>query len=93
MLEKLRDDPEIDTPIPALVIEYRQLTKLVGTYLASLPEHVCEATGRIHASFHQAVASTGRLSAAIPTCRTFPFAPMSVGKSAGRLCPTKATCW
>lgn len=73
VLEKLRDDPGVDTPIPALVIEYRQLTKLVGTYLASLPEHVCEATGRIHASFHQAVASTGRLSSSDPNLQNIPI--------------------
>ena len=64
------------------MIEYRQLTKLVGT-AASLPEHVCEATGRIHASFHQAVASTGRLSSSDPNLQNIPFAPMSVGNPPG----------
>ncbi|MCH8149706.1 MAG: DNA polymerase I, partial [Planctomycetes bacterium] len=51
-----------DNPIPKLVLEYRELAKLKGTYVDTLPKMVCKRTGRVHASFHQTGAVTGRLS-------------------------------
>src|SRR3989442_15934666 len=41
-------------PVPGLVLEYRELTKLCGTYVDPLPQLISERTGRLHASFHQA---------------------------------------
>jgi DNA polymerase I len=61
-----------DHPLPALLLEYRELTKLLGTYLVPLPSLVSERTGRLHASFHQAGAATGRLSSSDPNIQNIP---------------------
>ncbi len=73
VLEKLAGDPEIKTPIPALIVEYRQLTKLVGTYLEALKGAINPGTGRVHASFNQTVAATGRLSSSDPNLQNIPI--------------------
>jgi len=59
-------------PIPPLVLEYRELAKLKGTYVDPLPQMVCPRTGRIHASFHQTGAVTGRLSSSDPNLQNVP---------------------
>jgi DNA polymerase-1 len=59
-------------PVIGKLVEYRQLAKLLGTYVDSLPEMICPATGRIHASFHQAVTATGRLSSSDPNLQNIP---------------------
>jgi len=61
-----------DNPIPSLVLEYRELAKLKGTYVDTLPEMICEPTGRIHASFNQTGAITGRLSSSDPNLQNVP---------------------
>jgi len=73
VLEKLAGDPDIKTPIPGLIVEYRQLTKLVGTYLESLKEAINKKTGRIHSSFNQTGAATGRLSSSDPNLQNIPI--------------------
>jgi DNA polymerase-1 len=73
VLETLAEDPGVSTNIPRLIVEYRQLTKLVGTYLAALKEEINPATGRIHASFNQTVAATGRLSSSDPNLQNIPI--------------------
>jgi len=73
VLEKLAQDPTIDTPVPGLIVEYRQLTKLVGTYLEALKDAIHPETGRIHASFNQTVAATGRLSSSDPNLQNIPI--------------------
>jgi len=60
-------------PIPAMMLEYRQLSKLNNTYVAKLPSMICPRTGRIHASFNQAVAATGRLSSSNPNLQNIPI--------------------
>jgi len=60
-------------PIPGLVLEYRELAKLKGTYVDTLPTVVCKRTGRIHASFHQTGAITGRLSSSDPNLQNIPI--------------------
>ena len=60
-------------PVPRLVKEYRELTKLKGTYVDTLPEMICERTGRVHASFHQTIAVTGRLSSSDPNLQNIPI--------------------
>jgi len=59
-------------PIVSQVLEWRQLTKLKSTYVDSLPELVHPVTGRIHTSYNQAVASTGRLSSSDPNLQNIP---------------------
>ena len=60
-------------PLPARITEHRQLSKLKGTYLDSLPEMVNPRTGKIHARFNQVVAATGRLSCSDPNLQNIPI--------------------
>ena len=62
-----------DNPIVALILEYRQLTKLRSTYVEALPQLVCVADGRVHTSFNQAVTATGRLSSTNPNLQNIPI--------------------
>ncbi len=73
VLEKLSLDESVQTRLPELILEYRQLTKLVNTYLVNLRECINEQTGRIHASFHQTGAATGRLSSSDPNLQNIPI--------------------
>lgn len=59
--------------LPAKIIEHRHLSKLKGTYLDALPQMVHPRTGRIHTSFNQVVASTGRLSSSDPNLQNIPI--------------------
>ncbi len=59
-------------PLPAKVLEFRMLEKLRGTYVEALPKLVHPETGRIHTSFNQAVAATGRLSSSDPNLQNIP---------------------
>lgn len=60
-------------PIPRLLLEYRQAQKLKSAYVDSLPKLVHPDTGRVHATFHQTIASTGRLSASDPSLQNIPI--------------------
>jgi len=59
-------------PIVSKVLEYRGLRKLLSTYVEALPQLINKTTGRIHTSFNQAVASTGRLSSNNPNLQNIP---------------------
>jgi len=59
-------------PLPALILEYRALAKLMSTYVDTLPGLVNPETGRVHTCFHQAVAATGRLSSSDPNLQNIP---------------------
>jgi DNA polymerase-1 len=59
-------------PLPQKILEYRQLAKLKGTYADALPGLVNARTGRIHTSFNQLVAATGRLSSSVPNLQNIP---------------------
>jgi DNA polymerase-1 len=65
--------PLTDNLVPSLVREYRELSKLKGTYVDTLPRMICARTGRIHASFHQTAAITGRLSSSNPNLQNIPI--------------------
>ena len=59
--------------LPRLILDYRGIAKLKSTYTDKLPEQVNPRTGRIHTSYHQAVAATGRLSSADPNLQNIPI--------------------
>jgi len=69
VLEKLAGKHEL----PKRILEYRQLAKLKSTYIDALPQLVNPATGRIHTSYNQAVAATGRLSSSDPNLQNIPI--------------------
>jgi DNA polymerase I len=60
-------------PVPAKIVEFRALAKLKGTYIDALPALVDPVTSRLHTSFNQAVAATGRLSSSDPNLQNIPI--------------------
>jgi DNA polymerase I len=70
VLQELADSGHL---LPALLMEYRELSKLENTYLDALPELVNPDTGRLHTSFNQTVATTGRLSSSDPNLQNIPI--------------------
>ncbi len=69
VLQELADDYDL----PRIVLEHRSLSKLKSTYTDKLPEQISPTTGRIHTSYHQAVAATGRLSSSSPNLQNIPI--------------------
>jgi DNA polymerase-1 len=61
-----------DYPLPKLILEYRSMSKLKSTYTDALPACINPETGRVHTSYRQAVASTGRLSSTDPNLQNIP---------------------
>ena len=59
-------------PLPRIILDHRALSKLRSTYTVALTESVSPTTGRVHTSYHQAVASTGRLSSSSPNLQNIP---------------------
>jgi DNA polymerase-1 len=64
---------EQDYPLPKVLMQYRSMSKLKSTYTDRLPEQINPRTGRIHTSYHQAVAATGRLSSSDPNLQNIPI--------------------
>ncbi len=69
----LEELAELGHALPRQLIEYRQIDKLKGTYADALPALINPETGRIHTSFNQAVAATGRLSSSDPNLQNIPI--------------------
>ena len=70
--ESVLQELALDYPLPRLILEFRSLSKLKSTYTDKLPQQVCPDTGRVHTSYHQAVAATGRLSSSDPNLQNIP---------------------
>jgi DNA polymerase-1 len=71
--EDVLEELALSYPLPKLILEYRGVAKLKSTYTDKLPEQINERTGRIHTSYHQAVAATGRLSSTDPNLQNIPI--------------------
>jgi DNA polymerase I len=71
--EDVLEELAADYPLPRLILEYRGLAKLRSTYTERLPEQINPDTGRVHTSYHQAVAATGRLSSTDPNLQNIPI--------------------
>ena len=62
-----------DYPLPKLILEHRSLSKLKNTYTDKLPKMINQSTGRVHTSYNQAVAITGRLASSDPNLQNIPI--------------------
>ncbi len=71
--ESVLQELALNYPLPKAILEYRGLSKLKSTYVDKLPQQVDVKTGRIHTSYHQAVAATGRLSSSDPNLQNIPI--------------------
>jgi DNA polymerase-1 len=71
--EDVLQELALDFPLPDRIMEWRRLSKLKGTYTDALPREIHPGTGRIHTSYHQAVAATGRLSSSDPNLQNIPI--------------------
>jgi len=71
--ESVLQELALEYPLPKLILDYRSLSKLKSTYTDKLPQQVDAKTGRIHTSYHQAVAATGRLSSSDPNLQNIPI--------------------
>ncbi|MDV7024183.1 DNA polymerase I [Atlantibacter subterranea] len=70
--EEVLEELALDYPLPKVILQYRGLAKLKSTYTDKLPLMINPKTGRVHTSYHQAVAATGRLSSTDPNLQNIP---------------------
>ena len=70
--EDVLEQLALDYPLPKLILQHRSLTKLMSTYIEKLPLQINPRTHRVHTSYNQAVASTGRLSSTDPNLQNIP---------------------
>jgi len=71
--EDVLQELAVDYELPSLILEHRSLSKLKSTYTDKLPQQINPRTGRVHTSYHQAVAATGRLSSSDPNLQNIPI--------------------
>ena len=71
--EDVLEELAVSFALPKLILEYRGVAKLKSTYTDKLPEQIDDKTGRIHTSYHQGVAATGRLSSSDPNLQNIPI--------------------
>ena len=79
VLQELAHEHEL----PKLILEHRAMSKLKSTYTDALPACVNPGTGRVHTSYHQAVAATGRLSSSDPNLQNIPVRTREGRRSGG----------
>jgi len=70
--EPVLQELALEYPLPQVIMDYRGMAKLKSTYADKLPEMISSITGRVHTSYHQAVAATGRLSSSDPNLQNIP---------------------
>ena len=70
--EDVLEQLALDYPLPRLILQHRSLTKLMSTYIEKLPLQINPDSGRVHTSYNQAIASTGRLSSTDPNLQNIP---------------------
>ena len=70
--EPVLQELALEYPLPQVIMDYRGVAKLKNTYTDKLPELINQRTGRVHTSYHQAVAATGRLSSSDPNLQNIP---------------------
>lgn len=71
--EEVLQELALEYELPKMIMEYRGLTKLKNTYTEKLPKMIHHRTGRVHTSYHQAIAATGRLSSTDPNLQNIPI--------------------
>jgi DNA polymerase-1 len=71
--ESVLQELAVDYALPKLILDFRSMSKLKSTYTDKLPQQVNDRTGRVHTSYHQAVAATGRLSSSDPNLQNIPI--------------------
>ncbi len=71
--ESVLQELAVDFELPATILEYRGVAKLKSTYTDTLPQRIDPHSGRVHTSYHQAVAATGRLSSSEPNLQNIPI--------------------
>ena len=89
--EEVLEELAADYPLPKLLLEYRALAKLKSTYTDKLPAMVNARTGRVHTTFSQATAVTGRLASTEPNLQNIPMRTRKAGASARRSSRRRAT--
>ncbi|MGV3740430.1 MAG: DNA polymerase I [Gammaproteobacteria bacterium] len=71
--ESVLQDLALEYELPKIILDYRSISKLVSTYIDALPKKINPQTGRVHTSYNQAVAATGRLSSSDPNLQNIPI--------------------
>jgi DNA polymerase-1 len=71
--ESVLQELALEYPLPKLILDHRSMSKLKSTYTDKLPQQLDARTGRVHTSYHQAVAATGRLSSSDPNLQNIPI--------------------
>ncbi|MCH1429231.1 MAG: DNA polymerase I [Chlamydiales bacterium] len=85
VMETLR----LEYPIAQKILEYRQYEKLLSTYVDALPIEICSKTNRVHSTFNQSVAATGRLSSQKPNLQNIPIRTQEGRRIRETFCPEK----
>lgn len=71
--EPILQELALEHELPEIIMQYRSMSKLQSTYTDALPQQICKRTSRVHTSYHQAVAATGRLSSSDPNLQNIPI--------------------